>query len=223
MKRVRAMAIVVSVLLLGWLGVHLALNREPRYEGRSLSGWLERYEQAFMSTLTGKGEVLAAPAVLVASTNALMHIGTNAIPFLLKKMTTKSNAFRYRFNGLLQKQPWIMFRFIDQRSLGEAGFQLLGTNAMMATPALAALTEDPDPGMRGAAVFCLRQVEPRREVLLPILLKTVRDPNWQVSAAASIYLNQLYPEEAKKAGVYKARRFAVAYGTKNVSTNAVVH
>jgi hypothetical protein len=202
MKRARVMAIVVTFLLLGWLGVSLALNREPRYEGRSLTDWLVDYDRTFMSALQiGYDDGPAASAVFTASTNALRHIGTNAIPFLLKKMAM-NNGDKDRLNRLL-KQSWIKFRFADQVSLSESGFKILGTNAAMAIPALVKIAKHPDPVVRSSALFSLHYAGAKRELLLPLLLESIH--NHQVPLNGDAYLlNKLYPEEAKQAGVYQA-------------------
>jgi hypothetical protein len=218
MKRLRFIAIIVIVLLVGWLVVHLTLNREPRYQGRGLSRWLVDYDRAFMFQLAGSGDVPDASAVLVASTNALRHISTNAIPFLLEKLTAKDNAVKKRLNSRLDKQAWIRFRFTDQLVLAQSGFRLLGNEAVMATPALARLTQHPDPDVRSAAVCSLYSIKPERETLLPILLKTLHDPYPQVSQPSAVFLNKLYPEEAEKAvglfstsgGTMPMRKIAIA-------------
>ncbi len=48
-------------------------SREPRYQGRSLSDWLFQAEQSNNK-----------PAEFEAARKAVLSIGTNAIPFLLK-------------------------------------------------------------------------------------------------------------------------------------------
>ena len=202
MKRVRVIVIVMTVLLLGWLAVHLALNREPRYEGRSLTDWLVDYDRSFMSALTQSDDVPNAFAVMSASTNALRQIGTNAVPFLLKKMAM-NNGGKKRLNRLLDKQSWIKFRFADQRSLSESGFKILNKDAASAIPALAKIAKHPDPAVRSSALFSLYYAGAKRELLLPLLLESVH--NHQVPLNGDAYLlNKLYPEEAKQAGVYQA-------------------
>jgi hypothetical protein len=168
MKRFRLAALVVFVVLVGML-VTIPNNREPSYQGLTLTQWLIDYD-------TAKGDVgnlnparaRKAKVTLETSARAIKKIGTNAIPFLLKKLTAKDTAFEQRLKSLLQKQSLIQFQFKDPRRdqrLGTLGFEILGKDAKPATADLIMLTKDPNQATRFYAVGCLYSIEPDNNTL----------------------------------------------------------
>src|SRR5271165_4964166 len=76
----RAVAIILAIALLCGL-MRFLQSREPSYQGQSLRYWLEQYEYRF-------GQNPADPARREAE-DAIRHIGTNALPYLLKHLSRK--------------------------------------------------------------------------------------------------------------------------------------
>jgi HEAT repeat protein len=127
-------------------------QREPRYQNRSLSEWLSTFRD-----LPGVRD--SSPEFnpeFIQATEAIRHIGPEAIPYLLARFKHQSKLSKARdFIGghLLRMRPRAIFvplgvRLLDveRNQLGEeavAGFQALGTNAASAIPQLFRLATHP--------------------------------------------------------------------------------
>ncbi|MGO8929484.1 MAG: hypothetical protein ACLQU3_21680, partial [Limisphaerales bacterium] len=102
-KRVQIALAVVLIILAGVIAWQVLREREPVYQGRSLSNWLAGYEP-----LPGVF-VLGGPTVLVTGPGggppgyhfdsrkvdaAVRQIGTNAVPTLFRMLRAKDSALR---------------------------------------------------------------------------------------------------------------------------------
>ena len=136
-KRRKRLAIVLLTVIAGVVAyVLLKPKDEPKYQGRYLSDWLEEYRDSRYSD--GDAAI------------AVRNIGTNALPYLVKWLSSKSS------------------RRVTQ-SLN--GFAILGTDAASAIPELQALMKDPTkPGAR----FALVSIGPPA---IPALKAALADPN----------------------------------------------
>lgn len=218
----------MALLIAGSLAFYLTHPREPSYEGRTLTEWLNLYYRSFSANEPNR------PALYDASTNAIKHIGTNAIPFLIKKLTSRETNFQKHLRLSIPKLPRSLLRVpFFQRSLiqflstthgwdqfqGREGLKILGTDALSAVPALARLTKHPDPHVRAMALDSLRSIHPKPEIFLPILLQAMHDPDAGTQMLSAAILADLYPEEADYAGVYKLYPALKPADTNNIFTN----
>jgi HEAT repeats len=124
---------LLILLIVGILGLGLAMifspSREPRYQDRTLSQWI----QVYTSSLPQTNQEAAA---------AIRHIGTNALPYLVEWIRYDSidHPWRYRFyaafNGL-----------VTTLKLGNSWYILdpRGIRAGLATEAFAALGPEANP------------------------------------------------------------------------------
>jgi len=105
----------LAMLLLG-LVCYLVfrLPREPVYQGKALSVWLQTYNSA-----SGPGR--GSPA-WKETDDALRHIGTNAIPLLLRMLRARDSGLKLRLVAWAQKQHFI--KILWTRCLG--GHSCLG-------------------------------------------------------------------------------------------------
>jgi len=138
---------VASVALL-WPG-----EREPEYKGRTLTQWIVLHDRA-----TGAESVHKSaydPSTLWEADNAVYHIGTNALPWLIKWIQSVPSRSRWRQKtaDALDKLPGELWdrtpvdSSLDdpaQTRLGVAGwgFYMLGSNANAAVPELTRLAND---------------------------------------------------------------------------------
>ncbi|MDB6110700.1 MAG: domain containing protein [Pedosphaera sp.] len=211
---------VAALLVVGGLALHPARNREPRYQGRTLTEWLEAYHQSWSWQAATN-----APPKLEASTYAVRQIGTDAIPFLLRKLTSKESSMEKHLKPWAKMQSLIQFRFTDhdhERWLGVNGFEILLVDARSAVPALVKLTKHPDGEVRTAALDCLGSINQMSDACLPIFIRAAHDPAKCVRAVSANILSKLYPEEAEKADVYKEFPGLRYSSTNHVSVNAPV-
>ncbi len=132
---------IPAILVAAGLGYLLLPEREPSYQGKSLSAWFEDHDHS-------RNE--AAQAVL--------HIGTNGIPILLEWLLKNESMMpptveRWMvkvFGRSLSKAPSGVFKNkYNQWAL--SGFRILGTNAAPVVPVLTALLDDPRIDDRTAA------------------------------------------------------------------------
>jgi hypothetical protein len=222
MKRLRRIilliALFVTLLLAGLLTWNLILNREPRYQDRTLTQWLEDYDNLSSGTLMETNDL----AMLQTSTNALKQIGTNAIPFLLKKLSGRENAIEQRLKQWMGETQLNRLHLADhdrQRALGLDGFEVLGKEAVSAVPSLLLLTQEPYPGIRFAALESLRAINTESDTILSILRQTIHAVDKKAQRGSAEVLIELYPQEAEKAGVYKMYPELKPSLTKSVPIN----
>jgi HEAT repeat protein len=127
---------LVLVLALAAIGVVLYASRtnEPSYQGRALNQWLSDIENA--------NDDRAAES----AKNAVRHIGTNAIPYLLGMMRAEDSKLKETFNALVSKAHIYRFRIAeasDKQVRALNGFYVLGPQATPAIPELTVLLNKP--------------------------------------------------------------------------------
>ena len=150
---------------------------EPHYKGRSLTEWLDSRRTAY------------TPAQASEAHAAILAIGTNAVPYLLKRMQSKPGAWRM---SLYRKLPNFMQQNNTVRSWGYWPYLRantacesicdLGTSAAGAIPELEAMTRDlNDPGRARFAFVALAGIgEPAIPVLRAALADTNRLERFQI-------------------------------------------
>jgi len=123
-------------------------EREPEYNGKKLSEWLEFYEQN--DSVNPTMEVNAAA-------DAVKHIGTNAVPWLVKWIDYDRSLRRNKLYAMIEKLPGAIrysaiLRHLVKRSerrtferfqAAGAGFRILGPQASPAIPDLIRLMDKP--------------------------------------------------------------------------------
>ena len=100
-------------------------SHQPSYHGKNLREWLARLE------LNGDTDRQAMEAV--------QHIGTNALPMLVKMMRSEDSAVKRKLLLVLRQQHLVKIRIMDdteQHLLGMVGFSALGSIGQPALPAL---------------------------------------------------------------------------------------
>lgn len=143
---------VLVLFSLGCIAVVLALvpsEREPTYQGRTLSEWIQQAGPPWDRSAT-------RTALL---RDALLHMGTNVFPTLVKWVSYQPPSWRKSLNPLFARYPALrrskvmdsLFYTAERRSeQARAAFWALTTNGAPALPALACLsanTNNPDASM----------------------------------------------------------------------------
>ena len=151
MKTKRIFFFIALVLALG--GVSLLLfPREPRYQGRSLSSWLQQCYDTPLNETQRLSEAQAAVRAIGAK---------KSVPVLLKLVETREDPVSTWLIGQREK---LRIDFLHWRSaedwqqLGIAGFEALETNAAPAVTELTKLLNDKEHAF--VAVRCLVAVGP---------------------------------------------------------------
>jgi len=158
--------IVFVVAVVGGLAWLMLRPRELVYEGKSVSYLLMQYEWS------PHGQEIK-PAQ-----DALHKIGTNAIPLYLKWVESKDALLKDKIILLARKQSLIPIRWFttgEYRFLGRLGFEVLGSDAAPAVPALIKLlNESSDPNIQGEAALSLGRIGPAAQDAVPALIAVLR-------------------------------------------------
>jgi hypothetical protein len=116
-KRVQIALAVVLVMLAGvtaWLGLR---EREPVYQGRRLSVWLEILHREKLAHLDDHAK------------QAIRHIGTNALPVLIERLRAHDTPLKQLIMKWTQKQAFVHFHFNsadERRPEAIWGYEALG-------------------------------------------------------------------------------------------------
>jgi len=141
-------------------------EREPEYDGVPLSEWLERYER-------GKHSMNATLFVGDSKAiDAIQHIGTNALPFLVRWIQYERPAWRHRLFDASWKLPHniqfsrtfsrllVLGDKYDRANAAAAAFNILGPRARSAVPELTRLAEKtPMNDTYWRAIYCLQSID----------------------------------------------------------------
>jgi hypothetical protein len=123
--------LVVSLLATFlWLVLNTGDSDDPAYGGKKLSQWLVEVDY-------GQPE-----ATRKAAQEAIQHIGTNALPLLMKQFQSTGSRFQYYLNMVFAKIPRFKFRFAtldDRIRQASWGIDALGPIAKPAIPELRGL------------------------------------------------------------------------------------
>ena len=150
-----------------WLVLH---PNEPGYQGKGLTAWLRQHYN--YSNFDPYGE--QSKARLEEAETAIRHIGTNALPVLLKMARTKRTSPK----SVIAFYFWAEFQARkDPLVLAEVGFQTLGPIAKPAVPALLDLLNDQDLETRRDGAIYLGEIGPAAEDAVPALLQHLADTN----------------------------------------------
>ncbi|HRI15483.1 MAG TPA: HEAT repeat domain-containing protein [Verrucomicrobiota bacterium] len=170
----RIIAAVVMGILLSSLAFVSWYPREPSLRGKALGTWIEQYYH----TRTIRGSPQDASAT--EAREAVLEIGTNAIPTLLARVRTRDSGIQkrlllwlYQRNLIQASQP----KSELARNRADWGFAILGQVGEPAVPELVAALKDEDPGVRATAARCLGHIGERAESAIPALLPLLEERN----------------------------------------------
>jgi len=165
-RRIWIWPLLVLVLLVGILC--LLPPQEPRFDGKPLSLWLE----AFYAP--------SRPLDFAKANEAVRHIGSNALPWLVTMVQTKDTPLKTKLISLLSKQSLVRLRLTPAETLhirAAHAFRALGPQARPAVPRLAALLKDPD--VSPTAAYCLGLIDIES---VPWLTAASKDPDSRIRA-----------------------------------------
>src|SRR6266487_3186241 len=146
-------------------------TREPIYRGKRVSDWVEDLDyglSSFKGSAVGEAEA------------AVRHMGSNAVPSLIRMMRCRDSALRKKLVPLLSKQSLVKLNFrpaaehIQWR--GARGAWLVGPSAKEAIPDLIVLLTNQSPWVRGGAATALGKIGTNSVVTLSSLVKALDDP-----------------------------------------------
>ena len=170
---------VAAAAIAGFIFVVLP-PKEPSYKGRPLSDWLTQFNEGNMADDTSKD-----PNDLECR-EALQHIGTNAIPFLLRILRAKDSAVKVKLMDLAERQSFINIPISsvdEEKYKAIIGFYLLGDLATNAIPELIEISANsPSPASKRSAEEVLMMTYPVSDSALPYWLRPARRADWCLEA-----------------------------------------
>lgn len=179
-KRRRILLVALFAATSGLLAWLVLRSREPLYQGKPLGFWLQGFESD-------------VPEARWQSADAMRHIGTNAMPFLIARLRHKPSgrepAWKPQLRALLEKQSIIRINLAppaNERRETLAALDALGPVAKNAIPALEALLHEsrPDPD----AVFILGRLGPEAK---PALTRALKNDVKVIRMSAHVCLQML--------------------------------
>ena len=177
MKRSRAIALVVLFAAIAVAAFFALRSREPKYQGKRLSQWLEEYDRTGAMEKTG-------PA-----SEAIRAMGTNALPHLFAHIKHRDSPLKQKFFGLVQKQHWLKLPpYRENRYFSAAllALKTLGPDANPLVHELLKVFENPDTFKEGGlALFSIGPAS------IPALEQACRNSNVLVRADAALFIAKL--------------------------------
>jgi len=160
----------------GILWTALREPREPIYQGKPLSVWLERY-------VSGGSYVDFRPDS--EADEAVRQIGTNAIPLLLRMVRARDSKTKLALAELLNKQKLVEIRYprswwaaYYQSEVAVQAFGALGANASNADPQLIqTYQENVGPESQLGCLEALGRIGPAANQAIPDLLGALTNVN----------------------------------------------
>jgi len=187
MRKKKTLIILAAVLVAVVVVVIWPEEREPEYQGKKLSEWLEFY---FPDKL-GYQEAIAA----------IQHMGTNALPYLLRAITYQRSPSRKGMITAVQKMPIAMVRHrLEALAKGtgehraftaQFGFRALGPVARPAVPELTHLLDHTNRTIRINAIQALGVIG--REGLPP-LMTVLANKHYPSRGTAAFWITRSYVE-----------------------------
>jgi HEAT repeat protein len=194
-KQAKRALFIVPVLLAGAVAWWAAADREPIYQGRSLSQWLESYP--VIPVMYGDGDSpryvtfvfgLNFPFFPVpdesdaeqrAAHDAVRHIGTDAVPTLLRMLRARDSVLKGKAMDLLDRQSLIQIRWTKAEELNKRAvwaFYALSNKAEgCVTKVVEIANQNISPESQACSVQALGFIGPGAKAAIPSLLKWASD------------------------------------------------
>jgi hypothetical protein len=210
-KRIRLLALLSFIVLLIGIAAYLYWPNEPIYHFRTLTSWLEDYSNPLRDVHSSEDlRRIDVRTRQLKACDAVLAIGTNAIPTLLKYVAAhdlaSTTADIPSSRGSLP--PGVRSSLaVNKHDLARAGFMILQGRAAPAIPDLIKLTRHQDAGIRmfaSESILMIAGADPK--VIIPMFVQFGHDPDAGNRQKASEFLQTmlLMADDAQKASIYEA-------------------
>ena len=189
-KRAQIALAVVAVAIVSVVVWQVCRQREPVYQGKRLSVWLDDYFRI---------KEVRADATYESGEVAIREVGNNALPTLLKMARARDSKFKRKVAELIFRKSRGSIRLHnDWEAHRKAilGFTILGPTAASCVPSLVnSLTSD-DSSVRCTAANCLGLVGPAAQNAVPALVQCLDDSDFLVCLTSAWALGQIHSQPA---------------------------
>jgi len=186
----KAVFVLFGVAVLGLLSWGWLRAREPVYQSRPLSSWLEELERSWPDPGSEQ------------SAHAIREIGADALPYLMAGLKARDSGLKLKFARFLRDQNRIKFRFRmaeEKRASALKAFFVLGPKAKLAIPELSRMLDED----RDTALYAIIALVNIGKDSMPVLAGACGHTHPDVRECAAVTLSQL----ASGRGLYTASRF----------------
>ena len=186
--RSRILFILLLFALVGAVTWQVLKSREPEYKGKHLGEWLAHAgvaEFRIGPNVTSKDSA----AEILEAHNAVQHIGSQAIPTLLRMLEKNDSNLASKLEGLARSHSFIKLHFTNDgffflnhhfvrpdfaNARAEIGFKILGAVASNAVPDLMRIYEQNiSKSSRIFTAISLGHVGPAAKDAIPLLMAAV--------------------------------------------------
>jgi HEAT repeat protein len=195
-KRLILLAVLLIAMVggVGWRLLKAPQVPDPIYKGQPLSYWLDGFYADSFDAKKYPG--LSVPTRQEAG-DAVIHLGTNAIPMLLRMLGKPIPSLADRFLRLAKKQSLIKIKHIPADSNWKAyeAFSYLAATARIAVPQLIQMDDtDASPFIQQAVPAILSRIGTPAEPAIPALLRWINHTNEWVRNNVVYALGQIHSE-----------------------------
>ena len=163
-------------------------EHEPVYKGKPLSYWLGGYFQT--STNDAVDQKMA--------NEAMKHVGTNAIPTLLRMLRKTDSALKLKLLSLSQKQHFFRVPYTHPTiyySEARDGFRALGPLASNAVPELVKIyDQNLSPMSQATIAGIFGTIGPAAKAAVPSLVRELVNTNGSVRNNAIVALGRIHAD-----------------------------
>jgi hypothetical protein len=190
-KRVQIGFFVFLLAVIGVVGWMTSSFREPKYQGKSVSKWLESYNFQPNPSIP-----LRERQEWQQADRAVRHLGTNAIPTLLRALRATDAPWKLILVRVAAKHD-IMIRTISwagtQNMCAAMAFASLRETASNSVPSLVQIyKENRSRESRNAVVAALSNIGPAAQRALPCLLDAAVDSDFSIRFNALTALGEIH-------------------------------
>src|SRR5436309_11730140 len=167
----RTLTFVVVGALVGGIAWVALRSIEPRYQGKSLSAWLD---EAFQNKEFS--DFFADAKINTPAANAIRAMGKDSLPFFVRLAKIRDTALRRNLIKFSESQSWISMHpqpFDHIQMKAAFGFMVLGPAAKPAVPDLIHLLNDSAPELRVIGAAALGKIGPDAREAIPALQKVI--------------------------------------------------
>jgi HEAT repeat protein len=192
--KLRTVVYLSAIAILAVMNWRLLHPHEPTYEGKPLSAWLDYYYSNGVAYPHPEGwEAAKARAEF-----AIRKMGTNSLPALIKMISAREYALKQTsLEQARMETPGHLPIDRDNNRHWRAvyAFEVLGSNAAPAVPALIQLLNDRDPDVRSAVAVACGWVGPSAQDAVPALVnRYLSDASDEVGLYSAQSLGWIQPE-----------------------------
>ncbi len=191
MKRLRLILILLAVILLGCVALLFIGPKEPSYHGKTVSEWIRKFWEDSSASMHFEAE----------SEQAILAIGTNALPTLLRLAGAHDSKLKKKLIQLANAQNLIHLRLLkdeEKRAMAVRTFFLFRTNAAPAKPGLLELFKNPNREVRATALRCLMWSLSKAEAVSNALTLVSNDADPQFRNFAAYMILDRYPDDGAR-------------------------